>query len=211
MEVFIGFVSAIGKIPDWISLLAFPVLLLPVATVFRVLRKKNWYSPVCLIFSAIGFLLVCCEGETRYAFVWLGLFAIECILLRGVFFLPVSKGRKKRTKAEKMYEKFHMELEEEAQEKAEAPQRPPKISCYQEDQPAEDTVAAEETGLRLSHASELLARLRAGKLSAGDRLETDVLARTLETFRNKRLTPAELDSLNDCLALVLKLTAKYSL
>ncbi len=212
MDVFIRFVNAIGGMPDWLSLLGFPILLLPAAAAMWAFEKRKWYFSVCCIFSAIGFTLVCCEGESRYAFVWLSLFALECVLVNGVFYLPKRKRKAKRSKAEKMYEKFHLELEgEERREPAPAPQRPPKITCYPEEVGREDAVAAEDAGLRLSHAGELLARLRAGKLSAGDRLETDVLARTLETFRNKRLTPSELDSLNDCLASVLKLTAKYSL
>lgn len=211
MDIFIGVVNAIGRIPDWLSLLAFPVLLIPAAVLLRVFGKRKRYLSVCLIFAACGFTLVCCEGEARYAFVWLSLFALECLLMNGIFYLSAMKRKKKQSKAEKMYEKFRLELDGGPEERAETLQRPPKISCYPEEIQAENTVAAEDAGLRLSHASELLARLRAGKLSAGDRLETDVLARTLETFRNKRLTPSELDSLNDCLASVLKLTAKYSL
>lgn len=78
MDVFIRFVNAIGGMPDWLSLLGFPILLLPAAAAMWAFEKRKWYLPVCCIFSAIGFTLVCCEGESRYAFVWLSLFALEC-------------------------------------------------------------------------------------------------------------------------------------
>ena len=48
-------------------------------------------------------------------------------------------------------------------------------------------------------------------MSAGDRLETEELARTLARLRSKPLSEAEMNSLNDCLASVLKMTAKYKL
>ena len=69
----------------------------------------------------------------------------------------------------------------------------------------------EESSMRLSHATDLLEQLTKSELSASDRLEADALAHTLEGYRDKELTFEEMRSLNDCLATILKLTAKYKL
>ena len=65
--------------------------------------------------------------------------------------------------------------------------------------------------MRLSHAEELLSRLKTAPLAGSDRLEADALSRTLCGMRERKLTAEEMRILNDCLASVLKLTAKYKL
>ena len=57
----------------------------------------------------------------------------------------------------------------------------------------------------------LLAKLKKEKLSPADRLEIEALTRTVEGYRGKSLSEKELHLVNDCLATVLKLTAKYKL
>ena len=76
---------------------------------------------------------------------------------------------------------------------------------------AEDAPAQEAEPPELSHALALLEKLRKQKLTAADRLETDVLGRSVRALRGRALTEAEKNTLNDCLASVLKLTAKYQL
>ena len=63
----------------------------------------------------------------------------------------------------------------------------------------------------LAYALSLLEKLRRGELSATDRLEADMLGRTLSVMQGRLLTAEEKNTLNDCLASVLKLTAKYKL
>ena len=63
----------------------------------------------------------------------------------------------------------------------------------------------------LTYALSLLGKLRQGELSATDRLEADMLGRTLSVMQGRLLTVEEKNTLNDCLASVLKLTAKYKL
>ena len=63
----------------------------------------------------------------------------------------------------------------------------------------------------LSYALSLLDKLRREELAATDRLEADMLGKTLLAMRGRLLTMDEKNTLNDCLASVLKLTAKYKL
>lgn len=65
---------------------------------------------------------------------------------------------------------------------------------------------------RTEFALALLSRLREGKLSSADRLETENLSSLLSFYGKKsQLTSSELRAFNDCLACVLKLAAKYAL
>ena len=60
------------------------------------------------------------------------------------------------------------------------------------------------------HAFDVAERLKSCALSGSDRLETDNIEITLQMYRAKGiLTDKEMRSLNDCLAMLLKLTAKY--
>ena len=69
----------------------------------------------------------------------------------------------------------------------------------------------QEEAPELAHATALLGKLQKCKLSSADRLEADALARTLSALKGRALTLDEQNTLNDCLASVLKLTAKYKL
>ena len=70
----------------------------------------------------------------------------------------------------------------------------------------------EDGKLRLDHVRKMLARLKAAELTPGDRLEAEGISRTITLYASKDLlTAKEVHELNDCLAAVLKMTAKYAL
>ena len=70
----------------------------------------------------------------------------------------------------------------------------------------------EDGKLRLDHVRKMLARLKAAELTPGDRLEAEGISRTITLYASKDLlTAKEVHELNDCLAAVLKMTAKYEL
>ena len=70
----------------------------------------------------------------------------------------------------------------------------------------------EDSKLRLNHVRDMLTKLKAAPLSAGDRLETEEISRLITLYAMKeRLTAKEIRDLNDCLSAILKMTAKYSL
>lgn len=69
-----------------------------------------------------------------------------------------------------------------------------------------------ENVLSLSHAQRLLARLREMQLSTADRLETEEMSRLLSAYVKKdSLSTSDMRTVNDTLAYLLKLSAKYSL
>lgn len=70
----------------------------------------------------------------------------------------------------------------------------------------------DESRLRLNHVRDMLAKLKAAPLSPGDRLEAEGISRLITMYATKNLlTAKEVRELNDCLSLVLKMTAKYAL
>ena len=108
---------------------------------------------------------------------------------------------------ERLFEKFREELTDKSFKRGAS--MPPKVCCF--NQEPEGGVTAQEYGVSLSYADTLLKKLRSKKLKAGDRLETEELLRRLDCYREKPLDVGERSSLNDCLASILKLTAKYQL
>lgn len=202
MEVFSRFIAWTAQLPDVLSLLLCPILFLVCALLLVLWKKRGAIKYFSLLFGGVGAFLVGCKG-VEYALPWaalyLALYGVIALLLR----IPRRKKQNK-SKEDLLYEKFYIPLGEE-----EAPRDlPPKVNCFPEET---EGVGAEESGVCLAHVSALLTRLQGAKLSATDRLETDVIARTLQTYRYKKLNGEELRTLNDCLATVLRLTAKYAL
>ena len=66
--------------------------------------------------------------------------------------------------------------------------------------------------VRLEHIFSVLERLKEMPLGAGDRLEAQKMEEMLRVYRAKtELSAAEADALNDILASLLKMMAKYDL
>ncbi len=193
MEIFLKWMEEIGEaLPDLVSLVVCPGVLIAAALLLTILGKKGAYLPTAAGIGGAGAFLVACEaGVSAQLFGWLGLYVLLAALLRLLFLIPVGKKEEK----EDLYEKFRVPLEE--------PEFP--------EEGEEETFAAEESGIRLAHAEELLSALNKCPLTAGDRLETDAVSRTIDGYRGRELNADEMRSLNDCLATVLKLTAKYKL
>lgn len=86
---------------------------------------------------------------------------------------------------------------------------PAMVRCFAEE-PARPVVV--EKDVRLGHIFSTLERLRDLPLSAGDRLEAQKTEELLTVYRAKgTLTSAEAETLNDILAALLKMMAKYKL
>ena len=107
-----------------------------------------------------------------------------------------------KSRAERLYERFREELTELPDRPA---AQPPKVCCFEE--PSAPVQDAPEP----SYAMKLLEKLQKEKLSPTDRLETDVLSHTVSGLSGRPLSEEEARTLNDCLASVLRLTAKYKL
>lgn len=197
-------------VPEWAFLYLVPALAAAFAVAFIFLRQRRWFFVADGVLGAAGFLSVFVRNGAL-AFVYLGLFTAFSALLSLFFLIPApkkrEKGNKGQSRREKIYAKFHEELSEKPYKPRSA--MPPKVCCFEREE--EDGATAQECGMSFSYADGLLEKLRAKDLNAGDRLEAEEILRRLDSYRNKKLNGEERDSLNDCLASVLKLTAKYQL
>ena len=77
--------------------------------------------------------------------------------------------------------------------------------------PIAETGGSENADVQLEHVFQVLKKLQSMKLSAGDRLETDVIRNMLNVYQAKgALSAEETRALNNYLATLLKLMSKYS-
>lgn len=207
MEIFEKLMAVLARTPAWVPLVLAPALLVLAAALFTLFGGRKAYKYVAVALGAAGFALLCCMTSLGGAFCFLALFAALAALLRLLFFLPRPRRRSGRAKgnakgrAERIYERFHEKLTETPDRPA--PQ-PAKVCCFEEPPAVEDAPEP-------SYALRLLEKLQKEKLTPTDRLEADVLARTVSGLKGRALTEEEARTFNDCLASVLRLTAKYKL
>lgn len=206
MDILNEIMRVAAEAPEWVALAACPGLIFLSALIFTLAGGRKAYPFVAAALCGVQFSLLSAREEGSALFC-LGLSVAASALFALLFLIPRPRRKKKEDRAEQIYRKFREDLREHPAEHAEP--HPPKVCCFEE--PPAERVSPEESGMRLSHADSLLAKLRTVKLSAGDRLEADSLMRTLDAYRGRALTSEELRSLNDCLATVLRLTAKYKL
>ncbi len=206
MEFILKIADGVARMPDAVSYLLCPVLLIFCTFLLLLVKGKKLYPTVALLLGAGVLFFTACEGDVRSAVICISLYIVEAALLRFLLSIKLPKRRAKKTKTDKMYEKFHLELDA-PQECATPKGYPPKVCCFED----AETRPVDDGNLRLKHATDLVDKLLSMKLAAGDRLEADTLARTIDAFRDRPLSENDMRSLNDCLASVLKLTAKYQL
>ena len=207
MELIQKFIDLLAKIPDWVLLYVIPAAILLIAVGFVFVKKRGWYFCAAILPVAAGFLTAYAKSPSL-SFAYLALEAAVTAVCALFFLIPVperERGNRHQSRAERIYQKFHEELTEKPYIPRSA--MPPKVCCFEED--ADATVT--ESGMSLDYADSLLEKLGAKDLSAGDRLEAEELSRRLSLYREKPLNASERNSLNDCLASILKLTAKYQL
>ena len=209
MDLILKIANLLAKTPDWVLLYIVPALILAAAVGFVFAPKRGWYCCPVIVVIATGFIIAYSK-DAALAFIYLGILVALGALLSLLFLSPRPKrreGKGRKSRVDELYEKFHEELSEKPYMPRAA--MPPKVCCFEKD--AQAGATAGEYGMSLTYADSLLAKLRSKELSAGDRLEAEELARRLDCYRDKPLTESERDTLNDCLASILKLTAKYQL
>lgn len=207
MDILQTVLDFVSKAPEWACLYVVPAVIAAAAVGFIFTSERKWFFVVAAFVGSAGFLLAYAKSPVL-SFVYLVALVALSSLLSLLFLLPAPAKRKKRQKIreEKMFEKFREELAEKPYKPS---HRPPKVCCFERGKA--DGATAKEYGVSLSYADTLLKKLRVKKMSAGDRLETEELLRRLDCYREKPLDEGERSSLNDCLASILKLTAKYQL
>ena len=208
MQAFQAILSALASIPAWAPLFLYPAVLVAFTVVTYFLGGRGAYPYVAIALGGASFTLLCARGALSEAFAFLGLYAALAALLRFVYFCPRHRRarRKKLSRDERMYQKFCAPSARETP--AHRPSVPPKVCKFEEDTPV---ASAKERGMQLKYAEEMLGRLKKCALTPADRLEAEALSRTLAAYGAGPLTEAELNALGDCLASILKMTAKYKL
>ena len=195
MDMFLKFMELCAALPDLVVLLVCPALLLIAGILLAVFGEKKLYPIFSVILGGAGGFLVICK-DPFIGLAYLALFVAFAGLVSLLFLIPFGRKEKAEDQTqEELYEKFALPLE-----------LPEEEESFEEER-----FDREESGLRLEHTQNLLEQLKKSELTAGDRLEADALSRTLEGYRDRELTADEMRALNDCLATVLKLTAKYKL
>lgn len=202
MDVFFGLLGALRAIPDWVSLLVLPALLVPLAAVLLLVRRPKLYAPLASALGLTGTALFAARGGEGTV-VYIALFALIALLLRP---LLLWKRKKRESRDERIYRTFHEDLDAPPVPPARKGEAalPPKVCCF-------ETPPATESDISLGHVTALIQKLKKEKLAAADRLELEALSRTVDGCKNRALTEPERDTLNDCLASVLRMTAKYKL
>ncbi len=200
-QLFSKLSGALEAVPLWIPIILLPALALTFSVLAIVFRLRRWAFPVLLFFGGVGVALL--SGHAPLALFYGGCYVAFAALLLLMLFAPKPKKRKKKSREEREEELFKRLCAKSATTPKDTPA---KVCRYEE--PA---VTVQECGMRLSHAEELLKKLKACNLAPSDRLETEVLGHTIDGCRGKPLSEQEVRRLNDCLASVLKLTAKYKL
>ena len=203
MQTFRALRAALAAVPVFVPVLILPCCMLCAALVCRLMRRGRLYAPIAACLAAAGTALFSCTGSAEETLFLAACYALEGALLRCVRFVHLPKGKKGRgeRRAAALYEKFARGAQLQS---APAAPVPPKVCCVEEEP---SSLPPPEPG----YALHLAERLQKEKLSATDRLETDVLCRTIRGLCGRQLSEGEARTLNDCLASVLRLTAKYKL
>ncbi len=209
MEAFEAVLSVLAAVPVWVPLLLYPAVLAAFTLSTYFLGGRGAYPYVAVALGGAAFTLLCCREKLAASFAFLGLYSALAALLRFVYFIPRKRRQKRerRSRDDRMYEKFSA-LSKEYLPKERMVSSPPKVCKFEEE---ERTFSAKERGMQLKYAEELLARLKKCSLTPGDRLETEALSSALERYGSGMLTEGEMNALGDCLASILKMTAKYKL
>ncbi len=198
--------SYIGEIITFIPF--FWLKIIPLCTVITlylfsfVSRKKRvivWLLSLTVTLSCAAISLHE-EGSASTAFQYGALLLALVILLLPV--LRLNAGKKKNK----------TQIKSVSEEIKPLPMPPaPKAIITQENAPMPAKTAINGS-VQLAHVFQVLKKLQSVKLSAGDRLETDVIQNMLTVYQAKEVLSAEeTRALNNYLATLLKLMSKYSL
>lgn len=201
-------------------LLALPALAFFAALVLalclpRVRRSSNawflFFADFCECAFAALFLLGEAGRGALLEALCVGLFAKALYLaLYGALWLPHAvcalRARVRERRKNALAARLAEEEPDGAAPPVPAPALPPKVRCFQEGG------VRVERDVRLDHISQALRRLQNAPLTAGDRLETQAAQQLLSVYAGKGdLRSEEAESLNDVMASLLKMMARYDL
>lgn len=179
-------------------------------------KSRVWFlvlGDVCLFLLLALYL---CRGDLQDAAPVLAVFLcakiLSLLLYGAVCLVPRTKKEKKKRSRPDPAEEFDLGQEPTfAAECSALPEkaapRPQKVRCYED-----GGRVYVDKDVRLEHIFSVLERLKGMALGAGDRLEVQKMEELLRVYRAKaELSAPEADALNDILASLLKMMAKYDL
>ena len=198
-----------------IVLLALPIAVFVTSLSFAIARRNilKWQTVYCVLSDSFLFLFAAFALLTGMrlfvaviAFALAGVFRIFSLF----FFLIPKEKKKKVKKMSKKTKKILSEIserEEVSESEREATEKPRKICCFPGEESEQESKMED---VRLDYAFSIVDRLRALPLGAGDRLETEKAGELLSVYKNKGgVNTKEAETLNDILASLLKMMAKY--
>lgn len=174
-------------------------------------RRRGWaiWAWLLILGLSCGMLTFHKDGGAGTAFGYgCLLFVFLLLLSAGAFFRRMPE--KKRSGDQKTADKKGGQKADEltASDPVLTGMPSPEAVLPQNTDPSPAPAAA---GVQLEHVFSVLKKLQGMKLSAGDRLETDVIRNMLNVYRAKGVLSAEeTRALNNYLATLLKLMSKYS-
>lgn len=202
MEIFKQVYEFCALVPDWVALVVCPALVVALAVVLALFGGRKAYPVLAGILCTVGVALMIVRASATQTLFYGALFLALSCAAGLLLFLPRRQKKLRRTsRDERIYQRFHAELEGTPHAQGEAPE---KVCCFEQSAP-------EQPAPELSYVMTMLEKLRREELSATDRLEADMLLHTVSAMQGRMLTEEEKNTLNDCLASILKLTAKYKL
>ena len=205
MEIFRQVLEVFAAVPAWVPLILCPALTVASAVAFAVFGGRRAYPVLAGILGAAGVAIMSAAATVGETLCYAALFSLISCAAGLLLLLPKHAKKLRRTsRDERIYQRFRAELSNAPAQASAQPASPAKVCCFEEETPVQEAP-------ELSYALSLLDKLRREELAATDRLEADMLGKTLLAMRGRLLTMDEKNTLNDCLASVLKLTAKYKL
>ena len=188
MEVFSLMYAFFVSLPAWVLLIPPSVLVLCLVplVLFRKRRLYLWCFAVCLVGGVLFSLGL--EEKVLY----LALFVGIALLPLPLFSIP---KKKREQREEKLYQKFKAEIEEPFPPRQ---SDPPKVCCFEE----QHGETPEERGMKLSYVISLLEKLKRERLTPADRLEVEMLSRSVTGAQTRPLTDPEADDLSDSLSAI---------
>lgn len=203
-----------GVNPAFLVAVGFVLLALDFLIAFRVGREAV-YTALALFSGGICFLpaifsVKFSDGDTAVFGILLLVFGAFFYLCLAVAFRVRERRRARRASREKESRQAMFTLPDKENTFV-RDRLNTSLRANEEGKEDEEDYDLEESKLRLNHVRDMLSKLKAAPLSPGDRLETEGISRQITIYATKnKLTAKELRGLNDCLSMVLKMTAKYA-
>ena len=176
-------------------------------SVFSVHKRRFLWLLTLTEIASFTLIILHFDGGLVSAFTHFGLLTFLTVLLSPVLFVKTVKEKLKASHKTHLTQEL-LPIPEDASVVCATPAPMAVMEEESLPMPENNTVKSD---VQLAHVFQVLKKLQSLKLSAGDRLESDVIERMLNVYQAKAtLSAEETRTLNNYLATLLKLMSKYS-